>query len=63
MVPALEEDDQHVERLRRDGDEAAVSPQLALDGIRDEGTESIPAARFLDPDAVHVAPPRASLSS
>ena len=43
VVPLLEQDDQHVEGLRRDGDETAFSPQLPLDGIHNERTEGISA--------------------
>ena len=46
-VPALEEDDQYVEGLRRDGDEAAVSPQPPFDGIGDERTEGVATDRTI----------------
>ena len=41
VVAVLEQDHEHVEGLRRDGDETAFSPQLPLEGIHDEGTEGI----------------------
>ena len=43
VVAVLEQDDEHVEGLRRDGDETTFPPQLPLDGIHDERTEGIPA--------------------
>ena len=41
VVPLLEQDHEHVEGLRRDGDETAFSPQLPLARIHNEGTKGI----------------------
>jgi len=43
VVSVFEQDDEHVEGLRRDGHETTLPPQLPLDGIDDERTEGIAA--------------------
>ena len=54
----LEQHDQHVERLRRDGDETTVPPQRPLDGIDNEWTEGVPtvAGRSFQFGVAHAAP-------
>jgi hypothetical protein len=43
VVSMFEQDDQHVEGLRRDGHEPTLPPQPPLEGIDDERTEGIDA--------------------
>jgi hypothetical protein len=43
VVAVLEQHDEHLEGLRRDGHETAFPPQLPLNGIDDERTEGIAA--------------------
>ena len=43
VVSMLEQHDEHVEGLGRDGHETVVAPQAALDGIDDERTEGVAA--------------------
>ena len=58
VVSMLEQHDEHVERLRRDGDETTVPPQPPLEGIDDERTEGVPTVpgRVFQFGVAHAAP-------